>query len=43
MLGVKNLVVVDTPDALLVLDRDKAQNVGQIVKLLEKQRRDSLL
>lgn len=43
MLGVKNLVVVDTPDALLVLDRDQAQNVGQIVKLLEKQRRESLL
>jgi len=43
LLGVKNLVVVDTPDALLVLDRSQAQNVGQIVKLLEKQRRDHLL
>ncbi len=43
MLGCDNLVVVDTPDALLVLNRDQAQNVGQIVKHLEKMRRDSLL
>lgn len=43
LLGVKDLVVVDTPDALLVMDRKRAQDVGQIVKLLEKQKRDSLL
>ncbi len=43
LLGVKNLIVVDTPDALLVLDRDQAQNVGQLFKLREKQLRDSLL
>jgi mannose-1-phosphate guanylyltransferase len=43
LVGARNLVVVDTPDALLVVDRDKAQNVSQLVKLLEKQRRDSLL
>jgi len=43
LLGVKDLVIVDTPDALLVADRARAQEVGDIVKLLEKQRRDDLL
>jgi mannose-1-phosphate guanylyltransferase len=43
LLGVKDLIVVDTPDALLIVDRHRAQDVGQLVKLLEKQRRDSLL
>ena len=43
MLGAHNLVVVDTPDALLVADRERAQQVGDIVKLLEQQRRDDLL
>jgi mannose-1-phosphate guanylyltransferase len=43
LLGVKDLVIVDTPDALLVADRGRAQQVGDIVKLLEKQKRDDLL
>jgi mannose-1-phosphate guanylyltransferase len=43
LLGVKDLVIVDTPDALLVADRNRAQQVGEIVKLLEKQKRDDLL
>ncbi len=43
LLGVKDLVIVDTPDALLVADRNQAQKVGGLVKLLEKQKRDSLL
>ena len=30
-IGVKDLVIVDTPDALLVADRGKAQDVGAIV------------
>jgi mannose-1-phosphate guanylyltransferase/mannose-6-phosphate isomerase len=30
-LGVENLVIVDTPDALLVADREKAQDVGKLV------------
>ena len=37
LLGVKDLVVVDTPDALLIADRYRAQEVGDIVKELEKQ------
>jgi mannose-1-phosphate guanylyltransferase len=36
LLGVKDLVVVDTPDALLIADRSRAQEVGDIVKELEK-------
>lgn len=35
LLGVKDLIVVDTPDALLIADRGRAQQVGEIVKLLE--------
>ena len=43
LLGVSNLIVVDTPDALLVADRQRAQQVGEIVKLLEKKNREELL
>jgi Nucleotidyl transferase/Mannose-6-phosphate isomerase len=43
LVGVKDLVVVDTGDALLVVHRDEAQSVGQIVKLLEQQKRSDLL
>jgi mannose-1-phosphate guanylyltransferase len=43
LLGVNDLIVVDTPDALLVAGRDKAQQVGEILKLLEKRNRHDLL
>ena len=43
LLGVDDLVVVETPDALLVTRRDRAQQVGEIVKILESQKRDDLL
>jgi len=43
LLGVKDLIIVDTPDALLVADRARAQQVGDIVKLLEKNNREELL
>jgi mannose-1-phosphate guanylyltransferase len=43
LVGVRNLIVVDTPDALLVAARDRAQQVGEIVKALEKQNRHDLL
>lgn len=36
LLGVRDLVIVDTPDALLVADRKRAQEVGDLVKMLEK-------
>jgi mannose-1-phosphate guanylyltransferase len=43
LLGVKDLVVVDTPDALLVAHRSRAQEVGELVKQLERQKREELL
>jgi mannose-1-phosphate guanylyltransferase len=43
LVGVNDLVVVDTPDALLIADRSRAQEVGDIVKDLEKQQRHQLL
>ena len=43
LIGVKDLIVVDTPDALLVAARDRAQQVGDIVKTLEQRNRHDLL
>lgn len=43
LLGVKDLIVVDTPDALLIADRSRAQEVGDLVKKLEKLGREDLL
>lgn len=43
LLGVSDMIVVDTPDALLIADRRRAQEVGDIVKLLEKRQRHDLL
>jgi mannose-1-phosphate guanylyltransferase len=42
-IGVRDLVVVETPDALLICPRDRAQDVAKIVKWLEEQRRRDLL
>lgn len=41
--GVSDLVVVDTPDALLICPRDRAQDVGRIVKQLEAEKHHKLL
>jgi mannose-1-phosphate guanylyltransferase/mannose-6-phosphate isomerase len=35
-IGVSDLVIVDTPDALLVADRTKAQDVGKVVARLKE-------
>ncbi len=35
LVGVKDLVIIDTPDALLVCQKDKAQEVKKIVNLLK--------
>ena len=43
LVGVDDLVVVDTPDALLVVHRSQAQRVGQLVKRLESAGRGELL
>lgn len=42
-IGVRDLVVVETPDALLICPRDRAQDVAKIVKSLEDQKRKDLL
>jgi mannose-1-phosphate guanylyltransferase len=42
-IGVDNLVVVETEDALLLCPRDRSQEVGRIVKWLEEKRMLGLL
>lgn len=41
--GLKNVIVIDTEDALLVCDRDSVQDVKKIVEQLEKQEKHHLL
>jgi len=41
--GVKNLVVVETDDALLITTRDRAQDVGKVVKHLDDKKLSKLL
>jgi hypothetical protein len=36
--GVHDLVVVDTPDALLITTRQHAQDVGKVVKHLDQKK-----
>ena len=43
LLGVDNLVIVDTPDALLIANRSKSQDVSRLVKTLDAQKREDLL
>jgi len=43
LVGVENLVVVDTEDALLIAHRDHSQDVGKIVKELSVTGRDELI
>jgi len=40
LVGVKNLVVVETPDAVLVADRSRSQDVKHIVNDLQQQKRE---
>jgi mannose-1-phosphate guanylyltransferase len=42
-IGVHNLVVVETPDALLICPRDRAQDVSKLVKSLEERELKKLL
>jgi mannose-1-phosphate guanylyltransferase/mannose-6-phosphate isomerase len=41
-LGVKDLVVVETPDAVLVADRDQAQRVKEIAERLKAEKRHEI-
>ena len=43
IIGVRDLVVVETSDALLIVPRDRAQEVGKLVKWLEENRHKDLL
>jgi mannose-1-phosphate guanylyltransferase len=43
MVGVEDLVVVDTGDSLLICKRDQAQDVKKVVTELKKQGRKTLL
>jgi mannose-1-phosphate guanylyltransferase len=40
--GLDDIVVVDTPDALLVTSRDRAQDVKQVVSRLRQDGRSDL-
>jgi mannose-1-phosphate guanylyltransferase len=42
-IGVRDLVVVETPDALLVCSRHRSQDVAKIVKWLDERKRANLL
>ena len=39
--GTRNLIIVDTPDALLVADRDRTQDVKKVVEQLKLQKHDT--
>jgi mannose-1-phosphate guanylyltransferase len=43
LVGVEDLVIVDTPDALLIAHRSKSQDVSKLVKTLEAKKREELL
>ncbi len=40
MVGVRGLVVIETPDAVLVADRTRSQDVRRVVAQIEKQQRE---
>ena len=42
-IGVNNLVLVETDDAILICPRDRSQDVGKIVKWLEQQKLKNLV
>ena len=41
--GVNNLVVVETDDALLITTRERAQDVGKVVKYLDEKKLHKLV
>ncbi len=43
LVGVQNLVIVDTEDALLIVDREHSQDVGKVVKELSLSDRTDLI
>jgi len=43
VVGVKDLVIVDTPDALLVLPKDRSQDVRRVVDALKERKQEKFL
>ena len=43
MVGVNNLIVVNTGDALLICNRDRTQDVKQVVEILKREKKVDLL
>lgn len=43
LIGLKNIIVIDTPDALLVADRTRSEDVKKIVEKLQAEGRTDLL
>jgi mannose-1-phosphate guanylyltransferase len=43
IVGVENLVVVETEDALLITTLEKAQDVGKVVKYLDEKKLKKLV
>jgi mannose-1-phosphate guanylyltransferase len=43
VVGLKDIVVVDTPDAVLVISTEAAQDVKKVVNQLKDEGRDDLL
>lgn len=41
-IGLRNLIIVDTPDALLVTEKNKTERVRQIVNILKSKKRNEL-
>jgi mannose-1-phosphate guanylyltransferase len=41
--GVKDLLIIDTGDALLICHRDAAQDVKRVVEAMERNRMDQYL
>jgi mannose-1-phosphate guanylyltransferase/mannose-6-phosphate isomerase len=42
-IGLKDLIIVDTPDALMVCDLNHSGDVRELVKLLKEQGRQDLI
>lgn len=41
--GVKNLIIIDTPEALLIMPRERAADVKRVVETLKKQKQEKFL
>jgi mannose-1-phosphate guanylyltransferase len=43
LVGVENLIVIDTPDALLVCRKDRDQDIKKVIEILQQQRLEEYL